>query len=102
MGRHVAVEGVCGPPGDALFAEGAYPLVGEAVPEGNGCCSGGETGAGEVGQVQRVGGQQIVDDHPGAEPEAGGVDGEQSFAKGGADVVVAWQVRDPGPQACAE
>ena len=85
-----------------MFAEGAHPLVGEAVPQGNACCSRGETGAGEIGQIQCVGGQQVVDDHPGAEPEARGIHGEQPFAQGGADVVVAGQVRDPGPQACAE
>src|SRR5262249_55199444 len=85
--RIVAFQGVCGPPSDALFAERAHPLVGEALPQGNACCSRGETGAGEVGQVQGAGGQQVVDDHPCAEPEAGGIHGEQSFAQGGADVV---------------
>src|SRR5262245_29566806 len=102
VSRYVTFQGVRRPPGDALFAEGAHPLVGEAVPQGNACCSLGEASAGEVGQVQGVGGQQVVDDHPGAEPQAGGIHGEQSLSQGGTDVVVAWQVRDPGPQACAE
>jgi hypothetical protein len=57
----------------------------------------GEPGAGEVGQVETVRGQQVIDDHSGAQAEAGGVDGEQSFLQGGVDVVVAWQVGDPGP-----
>ena len=102
ISRYIAFQGVCGPPGDAVFAEGPHPLVGEAVSQGNASCSPGEACAGEVGQVQRIGGQQVVDDHPCAEPEAGGIHGEQSFTQGGVHVVVAWQVRDPGPQACAE
>src|SRR5215471_1036990 len=44
--RVVGSQGVCGPPGDAMLAEGAHPFVGDAVPQRDACCSLGEAGAG--------------------------------------------------------
>ena len=77
--RLAGSQSVRGPPGDAVLAEDAHPLVGEAISQRDACCSRGEAGASEVEQVEIAGGQQVVDDHSPAQPEAGGVDGEQSF-----------------------
>jgi len=95
-------RGICGPPGDAVLAECEHPFVDEALPQGDACCSAGEPAAGQVGQGGAVSGEQVVDDQSRAEPEAGAVDGEQSFSQGGGDVAVTRQVRSPGRQARAQ